>query len=276
MTRLLRANFFRLWTGKLFWICFALTAGDGLLRFFLSYYGNGGRVERLGGMLVAGGADIMFIASIFSVLYLGTEYSNGTLRNKLIVGRRRTEIYFANLLTVLIVTFIYAAEDWLVTLAAGLITDSKFGMSADEFMMCTAVYVCAFVALCAVNVLIGILITVKSSAVVVTLVLMLGTIMISETIISYLRIPQYVSYWEMTETGTVQQVITEEENPAYIRGTQRIVYTFLNNIIPCGPVCWIEDGKLPEDGETLPLYSLGSAAALTAVGAAVFRKKDLK
>lgn len=276
MSRLLRANIARLWKSRAFWICFAAAAADGLTRFFSAYCGSRECVERLGGMLVSGGTNVMFIASIFTALYLGTEYSNGTLRNKLILGHKRTSVYFANLVTVLAGTFIYAAAEWLITLAAGMITGGSLGMETEEFLMCAAVYVCSLAALCAVNTLIGIIIASKSCAVVTTLALIFGTIIISVTLMQLLSIPKVAEHLETAETGTVRLAISSEVNPLYIDGTRRQVYTFLNNVLPCGPMCWLENGALPEGGETLPMYSIGVFAVSTAVGVPVFRRKDLK
>lgn len=261
---------------KSFLVCLALSVIDALARFLSSYINDGECVKRLGGMLVSGGTNVMFIASIFTALYLGTEYSNGTLRNKLVIGHTRTAVYFANLTTVLSGTFACAAAEWLVTAAAGLITGGSLGMSADEFAMCAAVYICALAALCAVNTLIGMLIAAKSSTVVVTLVLMLGTMIISSTLIQLLSIPKNTESYELTDTGMVQIVISDKENPMYIGGAKRLVFTFVNNVLPCGPACWLEGGKLPENGEALPLFSLSVTAVSTAAGAVVFRRKDLK
>lgn len=276
MTRLLRANFARLWKNKPFWICFTVAVIDCVLNFILEYVDNRECVERLGDMLLAHGSNIMFLASIFSALYLGTDYSNGTMRNRLIIGHTRAAIYFANLLTVLAGTFIMVAAKWLITAAAGLIAGGSLGMSAEEFVLYTAVYACAFAALCAVNTLIGMLIAAKSSSVVVTLVLIFGSMVISGTLIQFLSIPKYSERLEITEDGTVRKVVSDTVDPMYVDGMRRQVYTFINNTLPCGPICQLETGMPLENGGTLPLYSLGVTAAATTVGSVVFRRKDLK
>ena len=39
------------------------------------------------------------VMAAFCSMFIGTEFSDGTMRNKLIVGHRRREIYFTNFLT---------------------------------------------------------------------------------------------------------------------------------------------------------------------------------
>lgn len=52
---------------------------------------------------------------IYSGFFVGTEYSNGTIRNKLIAGHKRCNIYFANAIT------IFCAECLLFLVSAGII-----------------------------------------------------------------------------------------------------------------------------------------------------------
>lgn len=275
MTRLLRADFSRLWKSKSFIICLIIAALDAPAAIFSAYLNDKECVERLGSMILSRGTDVMFIASIFTALYLGTDYSNGTLRNKLMIGHTRMGVYSANLITVMAGSFMCAAANWLAMLAAGLIMGGSFGMSTEEFLKCTAVYVCAFAALCAVNTLIGMLLAVKSSTVVVILTLMLGTMMISASLTALLG--------RKTGGGTVNVVLggsedmfADENSDFYVKGTRRMVYNLINNIMPCGPMYRISGGTMPEDGGMLPVYSLGVTAVSTALGSVVFRRKDLK
>ncbi len=60
---------------------------------------------------------ISFFCPIFSSIFIGTEYSDGTMRNRLIVGHMRKNIYLANFITVCLVNvFINFASSVIVTL----------------------------------------------------------------------------------------------------------------------------------------------------------------
>lgn len=277
MTRLLRADHARLRKTRSFWICFALAAADGLFGFIQAYLTNKECAERMGSLLLGGGAEAMLFSAIFTALFLGTDYSNGTIRNKLIIGHTRAEIYFSNLLTVLTGTFSCAAAQWTVKGVCGLITGGKLGMTAEEFMLCLAAYVCALGSLCAVNTLIGTLTASKSSTVAVTLVSVFGTFVISATLLSLLRLPKYAEEWVINEDGTVRKAVSDTVSPTYVDGAWRVMMTTLNNVLPCGPLLELEgNGALPENDEALPLYSLGVLAVSTGIGGLAFRKKDLK
>lgn len=45
---------------------------------------------------------ILVLGAIFCSLFIGTEYSDGTIRNKLIMGYSRQKIYCANLIVCII------------------------------------------------------------------------------------------------------------------------------------------------------------------------------
>ncbi len=58
--------------------------------------------------------------SVFCDMFLETEYSDGTIRNKLMVGHTRKEIYCANLLTVFLANAFVYLSGCLVTVIMGV------------------------------------------------------------------------------------------------------------------------------------------------------------
>ena len=90
MTRLLGANFACMKKSRNFHSCMAFMASCGLFMAGMSYYmlcksGHGIPLENM----CFGYANLMgFAAAVFISLFLGTEYSDGTIRNKLTVGHK--------------------------------------------------------------------------------------------------------------------------------------------------------------------------------------------
>lgn len=95
MYRLLSANLYRLRIYKPFWInLFILVIIESLLTFMLVVQGEVPLDFTLFIVLLV----IGIITSFFIGLFYGTEYSDGTIRNKVIAGHKRITIYSASLL----------------------------------------------------------------------------------------------------------------------------------------------------------------------------------
>ena len=58
-------------------------------------------------MIVTIPAMIILFVIFFTSLFIGTDYNEGTIRNKLIVGKKRSYIYLSNLIITFIVATIY-------------------------------------------------------------------------------------------------------------------------------------------------------------------------
>lgn len=274
MARLLQANFARLWKTKVFWICLALAAGISLASFFSMYSMRPIYAENIGSALMSNGSTAVLLTAILTGLYLGTDYSNGTIRNKLTVGRTRTEIYFANLITTAAAGVILLASTWVPVGAVGLCVGGKLGMPAGELALDIAVCICAMAALCAIFTVIGMLLSSRSAIVTITIVATITLMMSGIMILSALAEPEFSTGVSLNADGNIT-VGGQEPNPMYVGGVQRDVITVVNDILPSGQMVQVEMGSVHNE-ELMPLYSLGVLAATTAVGLPVFRKKDLK
>ncbi|MBD5129752.1 MAG: ABC transporter permease subunit [Ruminococcaceae bacterium] len=274
MARLLQANFARLWKTKSFWVCLILTVGLSAMALISNYLESPKYIENMGGNLTANGTGVMLYTAILAALYLGTDYSNGTIRNKLVIGRTRAEIYFANLITTALSGVILLTASWVSTGAVGLCLGGKLGMPAGELALDIAVCVCAIIALCAIFTVIGMLISSKSAIVTITLVSAFALMIIGILIQSRLDIPEFSTSLLVGEDGTIS-FGEQMPNPMYVSGIQRDIMTAVNDVLPSGQLTQMQMGKAHNEG-LMPLYSLGVLAVSTAVGALVFRKKDLK
>lgn len=274
MARLLQVNFARLWKTKTFWICLALAAGLSISSFFSMYSMRPIYAENIGSALISNGSSVVLLSSILTGLYLGTDYSNGTIRNKLTVGRTRIEIYFANLITTAAAGVILLASTWISVGAVGLCVGGKLGMPAEKLALDIAVCICAMTALSAIFTVIGMLLSSKSTIVTLTIIAALGMMMSGRMILSALAESEFVSSVSVDEDGNIA-FDGQEPNPMYVSGIQRDVITVVNDVLPSGQLVQVEMGSVHNE-ELMPLYSLGVLAVSTVVGALVFRKKDLK
>jgi len=98
LIKLLNAGFTRLRKNKLFWL---LTLFSIVLALFMIYfryndmkaYEDTVAVEQL---MFNYSTIIGIVMSIFTSLFLGVEYSDGAIRNKISIGHKRVNIYLSN------------------------------------------------------------------------------------------------------------------------------------------------------------------------------------
>ena len=106
MSKLLAANFSRMKKDVSFWIISAA-----VLMISISEVINNAYIDAtvypedgetiLNFLLFQTIPAMGMVYAIFIAMFIGKEYSNGTIRNKLIVGHTRTNIYLANFITCL-------------------------------------------------------------------------------------------------------------------------------------------------------------------------------
>ena len=102
MIKLFDAGFTRLRKNRLFWI---LSLFSIALAFFMIYtrywdrkvYHDVIEVEQI---MLNYSTMIGIVIAIFTSLFLGVEYSDGAIRNKISIGHKRTNIYLSNLIII--------------------------------------------------------------------------------------------------------------------------------------------------------------------------------
>ncbi|MCM1273966.1 MAG: hypothetical protein NC299_01205 [Lachnospiraceae bacterium] len=72
----------------------------------------------------------LFFSAVFAVLYLGTDNSDRTVRNRLIAGVPRVKVYFAGLITVSVGTALIFAAAWLAVIIYDLACGVGLGIAA--------------------------------------------------------------------------------------------------------------------------------------------------
>lgn len=276
MIKLLRADLTRMRKTKGFWVCVIISFVLSVLNSFI-FVIDIRTAENTANNILYGTTNSLVLIAVFIALFLGTDYSQNTIRNKMIIGSNRTLIYLSNSVTVTIGAFAISLAEDIPAIAAAFFGKS-FGMTANEFAFRMFIAVCAVIAMSAVLTLLGMLITAKSAntaiSIVATFVLALG----AAIILDFLNQPEYLSYAAFV-TNDGEEIVDESDstpNPMYIKpGVKRDILTAVNDVLPTGQVMQLETGSL-HNKELMPLYSFGVLAVSTAVGVVVFRRKDLK
>lgn len=276
MSRLLSAGFARLWKNSLFWAGVLLMSGWMILIMLVNYkdmsaYGiqYTSDVFLVGHFMFAG-----IFTAIFAPLFLGTEYSDGVIRNKLAIGHSRIHIYLSSLIVCFVSTLLVCAACALAALALGI---PLFGFPANplpQLLAYMGIGIMEAAALSGIFTMITMLCSNKAVSAILCTTGLFVLYFAAIYVMNRLEAPEFFeNYYEMTVDGTI---LPGEllPNPSYLRGTARAVYTFFQDFLPTGQ--GFQVAALAEPRPILPLYSLLITAGTTLAGILVFRKKDLK
>lgn len=290
MIRLLNANLARLFKSVLFWVSTIGMAAFGVFACVMRYIQIKKELE--GGydideqymsiynssdsFLFAGSVYIMFAIAVFVTLFIGTEYSDGTIRNKLIAGFSRTQIYLSNMITSAIAGIIMQVAYVAVTYCiGGMILDNHY-LTAKEIALYTLSTTLSLVALSSVFTMFSMVIHSKAWSAIVALLLTMIMFITTITLYSILSAPEIFpesAYYD-SEIGEI--VIEEErENPSYIRGTKREVLEFFDSSLPSSQIYHI----IQEQGIEIDVFAMYSAiliVASTGIGVVLFKRENLK
>ena len=287
MNKLIRANFSRLFKSRFFKVCLIFSAGLGILMDMARYidiqknqelYAKFGvEYKSADGFAFSLVLYIIFAISAFTAVFVGTDYSDGTIRNKLMVGNKRTEIYFANFITCAVANVIILMTSIIVTLGFGYALFRVTSLTAKETAICIIIQCVTMIGFSAILVLISMLIQSKAGGAVTALMTTMILFVSAMTITNKLESPEYYEDLEQitSETGEVIYEPIQTKNPNYLTGTKREIYERLNDILPINQFYQITIANTDNAGK-MAGYSAVIMILSTGAGVVFFRKKDLK
>ncbi len=275
MNKLLYANILRLKKDKFFWIGFAFMLAAGIVIPVKKYADmvQMNSVSKLDNGFCSSALFIGIIMAVFCSMFIGTEYSDGTIRNKIIVGQKRTAIYLANLITSAVVSVVMCVAFILPYLCVGIPLLGFFAADIRLILLFELTVLCLAVAFSSVFALIAMTCQNKATMAVICILLAFGFLVAGGILNGMLGAPKTISMYSMSIDGV--PVSTEEPNPKYLEGAKREIIQTFYDVIPGGQAiqcAMLEAVNLPR----LPFYAIGITLLTTGGGFALFRKKDLK
>ncbi len=213
------------------------------------------------------------LASAISLI-VGTEYSDGAIRNKLTVGHTRTEIYFSILITNIALSAVVIALHGIISFAIGYFLFGGFTISASKLILAL---ICALLAnLVFTTLFVAIALNCSSKAVsgVVSILVVIAVIMVSNIVGNKLIEPE-MTYDGITITANGIQYGEMIKNPSYVSGTARAVCEFIYDLLPSGQLIQLQQLEFGNMGYRILLSAL-LFAMITLVGYLLFGKKDIK
>lgn len=274
MRNLLYAGFSRLWRSAAFWVAVGVMSAVSAVELALSY-----QPRLMGAEGILDNRYMIFVLmsgvvlSAFCSLFVGAEYSDGVMRNKIAVGHSRAAVYISNLVVCGAAGVLVCCGYILPMMAVGIPLLGPFTMSVRSLLWFT---LCAFImtaALCAVFTMIAMLNQNKAVVAIICIFLAYFLLFLGIYLNSRLTEQAIIPAREYIENG---QIMVREAmpNPAYVQGVKRTVFELLYDLPGCQAVQLLATAE--DCPVRLPLVDLAAIAVSTGAGLALFRKKDLK
>lgn len=274
MSKLLNANFYKLRKGKIFWILMIFSIVLAIFMIYTSYsdmktYGDVIQVEQL---MLNYSTIIGIVIAIFTSLYLGVEYSDGAIRNKICIGHKRTNIYLSNFITTTL-TILFSYIVFLILI--NIIGIPLFGKITISLSILLKLIGCIFVTIIAYSSIftfISMVISNKTIIAIVSIMLSFGLMMCALTSLNVLATSEYYQAGTLVDGEMKFEMV---KNPKYPTEEEKKVHQTLLDINPAGQMYQIA-GWTAVNLEKLPIYSLGIIVIFSTSGILLFRKKQLQ
>lgn len=276
MRKLLRANFSRLFRDKLFLVSIALMFVMGTALQIMHYIDNVKNNENWtpDATCFVFAVFVPILLSLITALFIGSDYSDGTMRNKLIVGHKRHCIYLANLIVITAAGILMSISYILQHTVLGFLLFGGFVTQPSVLLLYTGVNFALMIAYSSLFVLTSMLSQSKANTTAVCILLAFVLLFVGVYLTSALNEPEYYSGYVFTADGVTTSE-DSEKNPNYVGGKKREVYEFLQEFTPGGQEL-LSSNMIAGNPAMLALYDGIILLVSTGVGIALFRRKDLK
>lgn len=278
MRNLLSANLHRLKKSKAFWGCEIVSALYALFLGFELYLDmkKNGYPHPIDAGLCQYIVFAGILLAVFCSLYLGSELSDGTVRNKVMAGHRKSKIYLASLGACQIAGLAFWSTYLILYLAITVPLLLPLEASLYTLVSCLASSLVLSLAYCAIYTLIALSCTNKAMVSTTCILLAFFLFFTGIAIRQRLDEPEMIERVEY-DPVSLEEIYTNQENHSYLPASRRRIYEFLDRFLPGSQglrLSGIMMPKLTFDG-IMPLYSLVIFLVTTGAGLMVFTKKDI-
>ena len=279
MIKLLKANLARLWKNKVFWLgflvlnVFCIIQKIGLIQDTIE-------VHYLEETFWIQAYVLGIILSVFISLFIGAEYEYGTIRNKIISGYDRSEIYLANIFACIIAGWIMCMGCLISSLLVGVPFLGFFHIELSEILLqgiCVFALSAAYTAIyCFFAMLIH-----NRTITAIACIMLSFFLFYSCTVVSN-RLDESEYYYIPDASlgiGEIDDVSNSEwiRNRDYLEGTKRRIYEIVFEVIPGGQSLQLS-GMLNEQTSYIEMFSASLVWIVLSCGCGVllFCRKDLR
>ena len=277
MRNLLSAGFARLWRCKTLWLSCAFLAAV-TVRSIWTRYSEGVRYGYHSSLDSAFLYDVLFIAFLIPIvctLFIGTDYADGTIRNKVVCGHNKSSLYLSNLILCSVGSLIMCTAAVAPGLCVGLPLLGGFVMGPTRAVLFFASVYALSLAWTALFTFLTMLVSSRTITAAVAMLLSLALLMAGTYLEGRLEAAPTIQGYHLTVNGEIMEA-EESPNPAYVpEGPVRDALQFLSDFTPGGQTLQHVNQRA-ERLEVLIVYDAAVFLLATAAGLLLFRRKDLK
>ena len=283
MTRLLHAGFYRLKRNKVFGGCLLVITLYNLFILLSQYHSmvEDGYEYTLDPLYFNFLALIGILISLLVSLFIGTDYHDGTIRNKLICGLSRTSVYLSNFILMAVCGIILLLAGYALGLALGIPLFGPFEMPPAGVFTLSLISILFTLSYISIFHMVSMTSSNKTTSAVCCILLAFALLFIAIFLLNALSQPQYIEQLSASSMKAGQIVTTEDavletvKNPAYISGVKREIYQNIMDFLPSGQMAQILNG-----GDIhifrAAFYSIFIIVGTNVIGLRIFKKKDIK
>ena len=282
MYKLLKANLFRLKRDNIFLVFIVISIGVALFTIFQAKGNEGYEINAvfltsLDEVLVKYIYYIGFFMAFFISLFIGKEYGEGVIRNKIITGHKKTDIYLANLICCILVAIMMVLVYMSIVLLVGIGLFGKLKMSLAKYAFIMLKIVIVIISYCSIYNFITLLSTDMSISLIINITIFVIMWLSSYSLYMVIIAQPYYTTETWDEQG-VKQVEIGEVNPNYPSKTKRNIAKIVYYTLPIGLTNETEkETKEYENSIVIPLYyPIMAVIVINLVGIELFKKKELK
>lgn len=213
---------------------------------------------------------------VFVSFFLGIEYSNGCIRNKLVVGHTRTSIFLANFSTCAIGCLVLFGI-WFIGSIPCFFFMGPLSIGFTGLLLYIAVALVCAVAFAALYTVIGSLVSNTPLSVILCIGLWVAMALAVSGLYDRLSCPEMSGGTYMAYIDGAMQLIQEEPkpNPLYLTGWIRTVCEMLLDFIPIGPAVLTNAMEIEHPFRAMGLGLLFTGVSILS-GSAAFRRKNIQ
>ncbi len=278
MQKLLSAGWVRLIRCKALWFAAAATALYEVYQVLSSRtkVGDGWSISySMDGCFFQFAGMVCLAAALVCAFFIGPEYGDGTMRNKLLAGHSRRNVYLSNLVLCSLASLIVCLSAVLPGLALGIPLLGPFDMGPGRVVLLVLGILAMGLAYSAIFTLTAMLIPNRAVSLTAALLLAIVFLVLGSAISSRLNALPFEDTGTSVFTDGKLVEMPLRPNPDYLPdGPVRSVFAFLNDFLPGG-----QAGQYITNKAADPLRLIGMDGVLIAVatiaGLGLFQCKDI-